>query len=67
MQKCDLCIDRWAEDKKPICVEACPVRALDAGPMEELEAKYGNNRDGHGFVYSGIVKPSVVTKRKNPA
>jgi len=66
MQKCDLCIDRWADDKKPICVEACPVRALDAGPLEELEAKYGINRDAHGFVYSGIVKPSIVNKRKSP-
>ena len=34
MQKCDLCCDRWAEGKKPICVEACPMRALDAGPRD---------------------------------
>ena len=40
MQKCDLCQERWAEGKKPICVEGCPMKALDAGPLEELKAKY---------------------------
>ncbi len=33
MQKCDLCVERWPDQKKPICVEACPVRALDAGSV----------------------------------
>ncbi len=36
MQKCDLCCDRWAEGKRPICVEACPMRALDAGDREAV-------------------------------
>ena len=64
MQKCDLCVDRWAENKKPICVEACPVRALDAGPIEQLEAKYGQIKDAYGFVYSATVEPSIVNKPK---
>jgi len=64
IQKCDLCLDRWAENKKPICVEACPARALDAGPMDELGAKYGDVREAHGFVYSPVVQPSVVSKPK---
>ncbi|MBW2622394.1 MAG: FAD-dependent oxidoreductase [Deltaproteobacteria bacterium] len=64
MQKCDLCVDRWSEDKKPICVEACPMRALDAGPLDELRAKYGDNRDAVGFVYSEITEPAIVNKPK---
>lgn len=32
MQKCDLCAERWQAGRKPVCVEACPMRALDAGP-----------------------------------
>ncbi len=51
MQKCDLCIDKWAENKKPVCIEACPMRALDAGPLEELKARCGDNREAEGFVY----------------
>ena len=67
MQKCDMCFDRWGEGKKPICVEACPPRALDAGLLEELEEKYGMIKDAVGFVYSGVVQPSIVNKpKKNP-
>jgi len=64
MQKCDLCLDRWAEKKKPICVGSCPMRALDAGPLEELKAKYGDVREAEGFVYAGKVIPSIVFKPK---
>lgn len=46
MQKCDLCCDRWAEGKKPICVEACPMRALDAGPRDERESHYDRVKEG---------------------
>jgi len=40
MQKCTFCLDRWQIGKKPICVESCPQRALDAGPINEIRAKY---------------------------
>ena len=64
MQKCDLCADRWAGGKKPICVDGCPMRALDAGPIDELRAKYGDIRDAEGFVYSEDLIPSVTFKPK---
>ena len=64
MAKCDLCLDRWINGKKPICVDACPMRALDAGPLEELQAKYGRNVKAEGFTYHPIVRPSVVFKPK---
>ena len=64
MQKCDLCIERWAEGKKPICVDACPMRALDSGPMEELRAMYGDIKEADGFVYSEDLAPSVIFKPK---
>ena len=64
MQKCDLCIDRWAEGKKPVCVDGCPTWALDAGPLDELRAKYGDVRDTEGFVYSKDLAPSVTFKPK---
>ena len=65
MEKCDLCLDRWREDKKPICVEACPMRALDAGPLDELESKYGKAKDAVGFTYSEESRPSVVFKTRD--
>ena len=63
MQKCDLCLERWEEGKPPICVASCLTRALDAGPIEEMEAKYGTNiREAVGFAYTGRTQPSVVFK-----
>jgi hypothetical protein len=47
-------------------VEACPPRALDAGPIEEVEAKYGKNRDAFNFTYSEVTKPNIVHKKKDP-
>ncbi|EDV9796881.1 dimethyl sulfoxide reductase subunit B, partial [Salmonella enterica subsp. enterica serovar Livingstone] len=41
MTKCDGCHDRVADGKKPICVESCPLRALDFGPIDELRKKHG--------------------------
>lgn len=66
MQMCDLCADRWEEGRKPICIEACPMRALDAGPIDELEAKYGALKEVAGFVYVENNKPSVVFKPREP-
>jgi anaerobic dimethyl sulfoxide reductase subunit B (iron-sulfur subunit) len=67
MQKCDLCINRLAMDKKPICVSGCPMRALDAGPIDELKAKYGAVETAESFTYIEAQKPSVVFKPKKDA
>lgn len=40
--KCDGCTERVAEGLAPICVEACPLRVLDFGPVEDLVARYGS-------------------------
>ena len=64
MQKCDLCIDRLVMDKKPICVSGCPMRALDAGPIDELKAKYKALETAENFTYIESLKPSVVFKPK---
>ena len=64
MQKCHFCLDRLAENKKPACVDACPMRAMDAGPIEELRAKYGDIGEADGFVYSEKCVPSIVFKPK---
>ena len=65
MQKCDFCLGRWLEKKKPVCVEACPTRAVDAGPLDELEARYGKLREADGFVYSKKTIPSIVFRAKS--
>lgn len=38
--KCNACIDTRPEDGTPTCVAACPMRALEFGDFEELQAKH---------------------------
>ena len=64
MRKCDFCLDRWTENQVPVCIEACPTRALDAGPFDELRAKHGHIEETVGFVYSKRTKPSIIVKPK---
>lgn len=65
MQMCNMCGDRWAEGKKPICVQTCPMRALDAGPLDEMESQYGRTKEVVGFTVSDVTEPSVVFKPKS--
>jgi len=62
MQMCNLCLDRLLENKQPVCVDACPVYALDLGPLDDIRAKYGDIRSAEGFVCSENVNPSIVFK-----
>lgn len=64
MGKCDFCLERWLEGTLPVCVEACPTRALDGGDLREIEARYGTGREAVGFVHSERTSPAVVLKTK---
>jgi len=63
--KCNLCLDRLSEGRLPACVAACPVEALDAGPMEELLAEYGEFRELEGLADYRHTKPSITFRPKN--
>jgi len=67
MQMCTFCLDRIVDGKKPVCVEACPMRALDAGPLDELMKRYGAASEAAGFVYSRKTKPSIIIKPRYAA
>jgi anaerobic dimethyl sulfoxide reductase subunit B (iron-sulfur subunit) len=64
MQMCNLCLDRWAQNKKPICVASCPTRALDAGPLEELKNSYGDTAEADGFTFEASIRPSAIFRPK---
>ena len=42
MTKCDMCVDLIDQNQRPLCVDACLMRCLDFGDIEELQAKYGS-------------------------
>ncbi|MCX6000065.1 MAG: 4Fe-4S dicluster domain-containing protein [Chloroflexi bacterium] len=64
IQKCDFCLDRWAEGKQPICVAGCPMRALDAGTIKEMKTKHGDIQQAVGFTFDEKLRPCVVFKPK---
>ena len=54
VEKCNFCVDRISDGKKPACAQACPVGALSFGQEEIIE----ENHLTPGFVNMGI-KPSI--------
>lgn len=64
MEKCNLCFDRLEKGQQTICVEACPMYALDVGSIDELRNKYGYINEAEGFRYSKNIGPCVFFKPK---
>lgn len=60
MTKCTFCSDLIDEGSKPACVDACPYRALDFGPLDELEARYGSFNNPAPLPDPSITHPAVV-------
>ncbi len=60
MTKCDFCYDEIDWGGKPSCVAACPMRALDFGDKQELEAKYGLGVTVYPLPQESLTRPSLV-------
>ena len=60
MSKCNMCYDLVDKGEKPACVQACPYRAMDFGPLDELQAKHGNFNAPAPLPDPNITRPSVV-------
>ncbi|MHA1931902.1 MAG: 4Fe-4S dicluster domain-containing protein [Promethearchaeota archaeon] len=64
MRKCTLCVERLEEGKQTICVEACPMYALDVDLIENLQKKYGDVHTAEGFKDNEKIHPSINFKPK---
>ena len=62
MRKCDGCLDRLSQSKAPLCVEACPQRAIEFGPIEELRRKHGKLAQIAPLPDPAQTKPSLVIR-----
>ena len=60
MTKCTFCEDLLAQGQNPACVDACPVRALEFGELDELRQKYGNVDAIEPLPLAGYTQPSIV-------
>jgi anaerobic dimethyl sulfoxide reductase subunit B (iron-sulfur subunit) len=64
VSKCDSCKELRDKGENPACVDACFMRALEWGDLEELKAKHGNDtiRDLPILPSSSVTNPSVIIK-----
>ena len=62
VQKCTMCYDRLERGELPSCVLSCPGRALDFGPIDELEEKYGDLKQLTNMPDPDVAHPAVVFK-----
>ncbi|QHB18333.1 DMSO/selenate family reductase complex B subunit [Mannheimia pernigra] len=67
MTKCDGCFERVEQGLKPMCVESCPLRALDLLPMDELREKYGNTKDVAPLPPSSYTNPNIALRLNSNA
>ena len=62
MTKCDFCADQLAVGLPPACVGSCPMRALDFGDLNELQARYGTTAAVYPLPSPSLTQPSIVIK-----
>ena len=41
VRKCNLCVQETEQGRTPVCVAACPLRAIEVGPLAELAGRPG--------------------------
>jgi anaerobic dimethyl sulfoxide reductase subunit B (iron-sulfur subunit) len=71
MQKCKYCRERVHDNEIPICVQACPFRAIDFGDIDDLMRKYPDaarlNPTDFPYAYvnnTNDTKPSFIIKKR---
>jgi anaerobic dimethyl sulfoxide reductase subunit B len=60
MSKCTFCVDLLTKGENPVCVDACPMRAIEFGELNELRARYGKNSAVGPLPKATITHPSLV-------
>lgn len=65
--KCDGCADLVDQGLNPVCVDSCPMRAIEFGDIEELRKKYGNLPNMKELPDSKITNPSITMTAKQVA
>lgn len=65
--KCDMCKDLTDKGENPVCVDACPMRCIEWGDLDELRAKHKDQRlvsDIAILPSSKITTPSLLINPK---
>lgn len=62
MTKCDFCQDRLEAGLNPLCVDACPMRAIHYGEYEDLKSRFGNAAHVAPLPDPSLTHPCLVVK-----
>jgi anaerobic dimethyl sulfoxide reductase subunit B (iron-sulfur subunit) len=60
MTKCNFCQELLAKGENPVCVDACVMRAISFGELDELKAKFGSANAVEPLPSPDITRPSLV-------
>lgn len=60
MTKCTFCVEEIDQGQPPVCVAACPLRALDFGEREVLEARYGPLQRVFPLPETSLTEPALI-------
>jgi anaerobic dimethyl sulfoxide reductase subunit B (iron-sulfur subunit) len=62
MAKCHFCHDEIDAGRPPVCVSACPMRALEFGELDELRRRHGTVADTYPLPAEHHTEPALVVK-----
>jgi anaerobic dimethyl sulfoxide reductase subunit B (iron-sulfur subunit) len=62
MSKCDFCRDELLAGGVPVCVAACPTRALNFGEFDELQQASDGKKTSAPLPDSGLTEPNAIYK-----
>jgi len=62
MTKCDFCQDEQEQGRQPACIAACPTRALNFGPMEQMTEAHGSVNQVAPLVSGEMTQPCLILK-----
>lgn len=67
-QKCDACRQLRENGKNPICVDACPVRALRFGDLDDFRSNDGTDCEGRTIFLPdpGQTEPALIIRNAPP-
>ncbi len=60
--KCNMCLGRTAEGEPPACVAACPLRAIEVGPFEDVSRRAGATISIRGLPLPALTGPRARYK-----
>jgi anaerobic dimethyl sulfoxide reductase subunit B (iron-sulfur subunit) len=67
VRKCNMCVGLVAKGEDPVCVTACPMRAIEVGSLEEIARRAGVTISLRDLPLPGLTLPSCRYKTKREA